>query len=229
MLNLSTLKKTFTLQQDQTDCGVACLLSLVKYYKGSNSIEKLRELSGTNITGTTMLGLYQSANKIGFDAEAFEADMPNLKALNEPSILHVLMEGNLQHYIVCYGYDAYLNLFVIGDPAKGLLELNETDLDKIWQSKALLQLKPNADFVFKKDQQNAKWQWFKQLIKDDINILTLTMILGVLATILNLATAIFSQKLIDKILPSGDQQKLITSLILLFLVLLIRAGLSFIR
>ncbi len=229
MLNHTTLKKTFTLQQDQTDCGVACLLSLIKYYKGSNSIEKLRELSGTNTTGTTLLGLYQSANKIGFNAEAFEADMPNLKALNEPCILHVLMEGNLQHYVVCYDYDANLDLFIIGDPAKGLSELKEAELAKIWQSKALLQLKPNDDFVFKKEQQHAKWQWFKQLIKDDINILTLTMILGVLAAILNLATAIFSQKLIDKILPSGDQQKLITSLILLFLVLLIRAGLSFIR
>lgn len=55
------------------------------------------------------------------------------------------------------------------------------------------------------------------------------MVLGVLATVLNLATAIFSQKLIDKILPSGDQKKLIISLILLFLVLIIRAGLGFIR
>ncbi|RZL60393.1 MAG: ATP-binding cassette domain-containing protein, partial [Pedobacter sp.] len=62
-----------------------------------------------------------------------------------------------------------------------------------------------------------------------INILTITMVIGILVTVLNLATAIFSQKLIDKILPSGDQQKLIISLILLFLVLLIRAGLSFMR
>lgn len=229
MLNLSKLKKTFTLQQDQSDCGVACLLSLTQYYGGANTLEKLRELSGTNTTGTTLLGLYQSANKIGFTAEAFEADMPNLKILNEPCILHVLVEDSLQHYVVCYGYDAYLGVFIIGDPAKGLTQLKETELDKIWQSKTLLQLKPNESFEHKKQQNNAKWLWFKGLIKDDINILTITMVLGILATVLNLATAIFSQKLIDKILPSGNQQKLITSLILLFLVLLIRAGLSFIR
>lgn len=229
MLNLSAIKKTFVLQQDQTDCGVTCLFSLINYYNGTNTLEKLRELSGTNTTGTTLLGLYQCANKIGFTSEAFEADMPNLIALNEPCILHVVMEGNLQHYVVCYGYDAYLGAFVIGDPAKGLCQLTKTELDKIWQSKALLQLQPNQTFVLKKQQQNAKWLWFKQLIKDDLNILTITMVLGVLATVLNLATAIFSQKLIDKILPSGNQQKLITSLILLFLVLLIRAGLSFMR
>lgn len=229
MLNLSTIKKTFTLQQDQTDCGVACLLSLIQYYKGTSTLQKLRELSGTNTTGTTLLGLYQSANKIGFNAEAFEADLPNLKTLNEPCILHVLMEGNMQHYIVCYGYDAYLGIFIVGDPAKGLTELNENELNKVWQSKTLLQLKPNDSFELKKQQNNAKWLWFKGLIKDDVNILTITMVLGILATVLNLATAIFSQKLIDKILPSGNQQKLITSLILLFLVLLIKAGLGFIR
>ncbi|RQO65996.1 peptidase C39 [Pedobacter sp. KBW06] len=229
MLSTNTIKKTFTLQQDQSDCGVACLLSVVRYHQGINTLEKLRELSGTNITGTTLLGLYQCANKIGFTAEAFEADISNLKTLNEPSILHVVIGGNLQHYIISYGYDAYSGIFIIGDPAKGLIELNETELENIWQSKALLQLKPNNSFVFKNEQQNAKWLWFKQLIKGDLNILTITMVLGVLATILNLATAIFSQKLIDKILPSGDQQKLIISLILLFLVLLIRAGLSFMR
>ncbi|MGF1926009.1 MAG: peptidase domain-containing ABC transporter, partial [Bacteroidia bacterium] len=143
--------------------------------------------------------------------------------------MHVVIEDNLQHYIICYGYDASLGLFIVGDPGKGLAKLDETELNRIWQSKTLLQLKANNSFVFEKEQQNAKWLWFKQLIKDDLNILTITMILGVLATILNLATAIFSQKLIDKILPSGDQKKLITSLILLFLVLLIRAGLSFMR
>ena len=126
MLNLPSLKKTFTLQQDQTDCGVACLLSLIQYYKGTNTLEKLRELSGTNTSGTTLLGLYQCANKLNFTTEAFEADIPNLKALNEPCILHVLMEGNLQHYVVCYGVDD--SSFIIGDPAKGIITLSEEEL-----------------------------------------------------------------------------------------------------
>jgi ATP-binding cassette, subfamily C, bacteriocin exporter len=66
------LQKTFTLQQGQSDCGVACLLSLVKYYGGDNRLEKLRELSGTTQEGTTLLGLYQSANQIGFMQKAWK-------------------------------------------------------------------------------------------------------------------------------------------------------------
>lgn len=229
MINLSILRKTFTLQQDQSDCGVACLLSIIRYYGGANTPEKLRELSGTTITGTTLLGLYQCANKIGFNAEAFEADLNNIIALKKPCILHVLMVGNLQHYIVCYGYDSNLGVFIVGDPAKGITQLKETDLNEIWQSKTLLQLQINESFELKKDQNNIKWLWFRDLVKHDINILIIAMVLGIFATVLNLATAIFSQKLIDKILPSGNHEKLITSLILLFLILLIRVGISFIR
>ena len=57
-MNLKHIEKTHTLQLDQSDCGVACLLSVIKLYEGNNSLEKLRELSGTTKQGTTMLGLY---------------------------------------------------------------------------------------------------------------------------------------------------------------------------
>ncbi|MDZ7900743.1 MAG: cysteine peptidase family C39 domain-containing protein [Arcicella sp.] len=140
------LQKTFMLQQGQSDCGVACLLSLVKYYGGDNRLERLRELSGTTQEGTTLLGLYQSANQIGFDAEGMEADgTDNLKDLENPVILHVLMEGTLQHYVVYFGFEN--NKFIIGDPAKGIVKLSESELLSIWQSKALLQLTPNESFV----------------------------------------------------------------------------------
>ena len=98
------LQQTFKLQQDQSDCGVACLLSIIQYYKGSNSLEKLRELSGTTKQGTTLLGLFQAANQLGFTAQGNEADIQAIIDHKEPLILHVVIEERLQHYIVCYGY-----------------------------------------------------------------------------------------------------------------------------
>lgn len=58
------IQSSIELQQDQSDCGVACLLSVIKYYGGNSSIETIRKLSGTNITGTTLLGLYQAATSL---------------------------------------------------------------------------------------------------------------------------------------------------------------------
>lgn len=107
-------KKTFVLQHDQSDCGVACLSSLINYYGGNGDLEKLRRLSGTTRQGTTLLGLYQAANQLGFSAEGNEADLKALMEHPEPVILHTTIEKRLQHYIICYGY--YKNKFIIGDP-----------------------------------------------------------------------------------------------------------------
>jgi ATP-binding cassette subfamily B protein len=90
-------------QQDQSDCGVACLLSIIKYYGGNSTLEILRKLSGTNITGTTLLGLYQAANSLGFNTEGCEADLATLFKHPSPVILHVLIGNKLDHYVVCYG------------------------------------------------------------------------------------------------------------------------------
>jgi ABC-type bacteriocin/lantibiotic exporter with double-glycine peptidase domain len=123
----------FIQQQDQADCGVACLLSIVHYYGGSNTLENLRRLSGTSITGTTLLGLYQAANAIGFTAEGCEADMAALINHKEPCILHVLMDRQLQHYIVYYGITETNGeiSFIIGDPAKGIIHLSRNELNEI--------------------------------------------------------------------------------------------------
>src|ERR1043165_577528 len=92
-----------TFQQDQSDCGVACLLSIIQYYGGVNTFDNLRRLSGTNVTGTTLLGLYNAARECGFHAEGCEADIQSLIEHEPPCILHVIAEGSQQHYVVCFG------------------------------------------------------------------------------------------------------------------------------
>ena len=59
------INKTFTRQLDQTDCGVACLLSILHYYGGDATRERLRESSGTSVQGTSLLGLFQTAQSLG--------------------------------------------------------------------------------------------------------------------------------------------------------------------
>jgi ABC-type bacteriocin/lantibiotic exporter with double-glycine peptidase domain len=46
------------------------LQSIVNYYGGSVGLEVLRERSGTNKQGTTLLGLWQAAQETGFTAVA---------------------------------------------------------------------------------------------------------------------------------------------------------------
>ncbi|WP_299363078.1 peptidase domain-containing ABC transporter [Winogradskyella sp.] len=219
-LHQKHLEKTFIRQHDQSDCGVACLLSLIQYYNGTCSIEKLRELSGTNKQGTTLLGLYQAANKLGFTAHGNEADMQALIDHGDPLILHVVIEYRLQHYVVCYGYKN--ETFTIGDPAKGIANYTKEELDAIWISKTCLTLEPNANFVKAKTKANEKKQWFIKLLKEDYRLIGFSFLLGLGMAVLGMAMAIFSQKLIDDILPSKDFKKLITGIALVAFLLLIR-------
>ena len=232
-MNLKHIEKTHTLQLDQSDCGVACLLSVIKLYEGNNSLEKLRELSGTTKQGTSMLGLYQVANKIGFNADGCEADIQALIDHKQPVILHVVMEEQLQHYVVCYSYSPPSGesegAFLIGDPAKGTYYLTIEELDKIWVSKSCLTLEPNENFIKKTLEKNTKRNWFLKILKEDYNLLGISLLLGVFVAGLGMAMSLFSQKLIDDILPSQNIKKLITGIVLLTVLLLARVGLSVLR
>lgn len=222
-----TLSKTHVLQHDQSDCGVACLLSILKYYNGDSSLEKLRELSGTTKQGTTLLGLYQAANQLGFDANGCEADLQAVIDHPTPLILHVVIEDRLQHYVVCYGFKN--EIFIIGDPAKGITAYTKDELTAIWKSKTCLTLTPNKSFVNAAETKQSKKQWFLNLLKEDAQLLSISVVIGVGVALLGLAMAIFSQKLIDDILPSQNTQKLVTGIGLLAFLLLIRVLFSVLR
>ncbi|WP_417368543.1 peptidase domain-containing ABC transporter [Gelidibacter japonicus] len=219
-LKNKSLQKTFVLQHDQSDCGVACMLSLIRYYGGSNTLEKLRELSGTTKQGTTLLGLYQAASTLGFTAQGNEADIQALIDHKAPLILHVVIEERLQHYVVCYGYKN--DKFIIGDPAKGIVSYTKDELESIWKSKTCLTLSPNNDFVKTETHNRNKKQWFLKLLKEDYRLISFSVLLGLGMAVLGMVMAIFSQKLIDDILPSKNLTKLITSIALVGFLLLVR-------
>ncbi|NIM36322.1 MAG: ATP-binding cassette domain-containing protein [Hydrotalea flava] len=218
-------------QQDQKDCGVACLLSLIRYYGGDNDFENLRRLSGTTITGTTLLGLFQAAQATGFDAEGCEADMEALLTHPSPCILHVLLENRLQHYVVYFGTTIKKDkqLLIVGDPSKGIVHYTPDELEAIWQSRACLVLTPNGSFQKTKDIVSNKKQWFKELIKQDAPLLMIAAVMGIAIAALGLTMSIFSQRLIDEFLPRKQYNKLYTGIGLVFFLLMAKESVTLLR
>jgi ATP-binding cassette, subfamily C, bacteriocin exporter len=228
---ITEIKARFAFQNDQSDCGVACLLSVIQYYQGFSGLESLRKLSGTNTSGTTLLGLYYAALQLGFDAEGCEADIAALFMHDSPCILHVTLEGNLQHYVVCFGSTEKNGelKFIIGDPAKGIIYLSSDELGQIWKSKACLTLKPNSRFQKASEIGKAKRKWIMNLIKEDISLLTIAAVIGTSVAALGLVMAIFSQRLIDDILPKRNYSKLTIGIVLVFILLIVKEALSALR
>ncbi|MBV5280859.1 MAG: peptidase domain-containing ABC transporter [Paludibacter sp.] len=225
---LKQIRKDHILQRYQSDCGVACLLSIIQYYGGSESIERLRELSGTTMQGTTLFGLYQTAEKMGFEASGVRGEIRELKNNEVPVVLHFLYEDGLEHYVVCYGYNAE-DGFLIGDPATEVKYLTEKELDLYWKKRFCLILSPNKNFRTTKATSKKKRKLFIQLLKVDYKLLFFTVLIGMCIALLGMAMSIFSQKLIDNILPAHNIHKLISGIILLALLLILRVGFMVLR
>ena len=224
---INKIRKNSIFQHDSTDCGAACLVSVIKYFGGSSTIEKIRKLSGTTQSGTSMLGLYQAANQCGMDATGYEASIKDIADFKDILILHVTNEDGFEHFIVDFGYEK--GNFLIWDPAKGFEIMSGDELGKIWPGKKCLGLVINNSFKFEKENRKAKQEWILKTIKPEKDILLISVIVGILISVLGLVMAVFTQKLIDKILPSGKMEILIMASLLVLVLLSSRIVLSAIR
>ena len=221
------IEKSFVRQHDMTDCGAACLLSLIRYYGGESSILHLREISGTSNSGTTLLGLYQAAETMGFDAQGAEANgILDLIEHGKPCILAVIIDKVLSHFVICYGYEN--ERFIISDPGKGVVEMTEQELSDTWTRKCLL-LEPNTHFVKKETVIGKKKSWVQDLLRDDYGLLGASVAIGLVIAILGMVMAVFSQRLVDDVLPSHNTTKLVAGIILVLVLLLAKVVISVLR
>lgn len=226
-IDISRIKHASLKQHDSTDCGAACLASIIRYFGGSASIEKIRRLSGTSQAGTTMLGLYQAAQECGMKAVGYEAAISDLKAYKGILILHITRGNKYEHYVVCHGFSD--QRFVIWDPAIGLIYLNAEELEEMWLSHKCLSVSPGNEFNYAKAERKDKRRWICQTIKPDKDLIIASVCIGMIIAILGAVMAVFTQKLLDKILPYGDISILITSALLVFSLLCVRVILNSIR
>jgi len=216
-INIKKIKEKSLLQNDSTDCGAACLASAIRYMGGDSNIETIRKLSGTSQSGTTMLGLYQAAIASSMEAKGYEASVADIVTFRGLLILHVTPELRHDHYILSFGFED--DHFIIWDPAKGLINKSAEELEKIWLSRRCLSIAPGKDFTYKSAQESDKRKWLINTIKPEKELLMISILLGILISALGTVMAVFTQKLIDKILPSGEIKILIITSVLVLVLL----------
>ena len=111
-----------------SDCGPACLAMVARYYRGSVSIAKIREQTGTNSMGTSLRALSDGAASIGFKPVAIKSVENEgedcLSEVSLPCIAHMIVDEDLLHYVVIFKIKR--NTIIISDPAEGLLKSPET-------------------------------------------------------------------------------------------------------
>ena len=89
-------------QRDIADCGAACLASVAAHYRLRLPVSRIRQYAGTDKRGTTVLGLIEVAEKLGFQAKAAKGPLESLSKIPLPAIAHVIVKNGLHHFVVLY-------------------------------------------------------------------------------------------------------------------------------
>ncbi len=202
-------------QQDEMDCGAACLASVAGYYGLKMPVARLRRLAGTDREGTSIYGLVKAAEKLGFTAKGMKGDPGALLSdIPLPAIAHVIKDGNILHFMVIYEISA--ERVTAADPARGIVKYSFQDFVSIWTG-ALIFIEPGSHGTAVSSDTagpgNPEYPSFGSRLRNILapakkQILLLFM-LSLLITGAGIAASFYFALITDTIVPSGSRGMLI--------------------
>ena len=205
------MSKIEVLQDGIKECGAACLLSVIKYYGGNVSLERLLELTKTTKEGTNFYNIQVAAKEIGLISKGYKIDnIDKLNELEKPFISQIV-KNNYKHFVVVYKIKN--NKITIMDPAKGMIKLTTDEFNNIWTGYILV-IEP-----YKKLPIYNENNYIVSIIKNTI-LYNKKIILNLfsLTVIVTLFTCIYSyyfKIIIDKVLTTNKLNLLIITVIFL--------------
>jgi len=212
-------------QYDRTDCGPAALLSVLRGWGGDAGLAEVRDLAGTDVRGTTLLGLLHAARRLGMEARGVRANLRELERQPLPCLVLLTLPEGSTHYVVVdrIGQDAVW----IRDPASGRIRMPRSEFERLWRSGAALLLEPTSDL--RSSPQTGWIRWFSGTLREDRTWLLQSIFLGCIGTGLGLGIAIFVQVLVDRLIPEGDSRLILLSGLALLGILTVRAASNLLR
>ena len=124
------------LQEGSKDCGAASLLSIIRYYGGDISLDRLIDMTKTTKEGTNFYNLKDAANKMGLMGIGYKVDdISKLLDIKEPFIVQVKV-NNFFHFVVVYRISD--NKVLLMDPSVGKVTMDLFDFSSMWTGYIML-------------------------------------------------------------------------------------------
>lgn len=218
------LKKFIVLQDGIKECGSACLLSIIRYYQGNISLNRLLELTNTNKNGTNFYNISKAAKEVGLNSKAYKLDdISTCYDMTNPFISQVII-NNYYHFVVVYKMKN--NKITIMDPAKGIITTSMEKFKKIFTGNILL-LEP-----YKKlpnyEENNYLLEVIKTVIKDNNQLIIKLLSLTIISTIFTCLYSYHFKIIIDNILNTS-KYNLILITVIFIIILFIKKIIDYLR
>jgi ATP-binding cassette subfamily B protein len=197
-----TQKFPYYKQTEGKDCGPTCIKIIAKHYGKLINTQQLRQLSETTRSGSSLLGLSEAVESIGFRSLGVKLSYEKLLEATLPCIIH----WNKNHYVVLY--KARKDKLYISDPAHGLITYSKNEFIKHWignnadentEEGIALLVEPTPLFYqsdFDKDEKFGFHFIFKYLFK--YKKFVVQLIIGLLAgSLLQLIFPFLTQSVVD--------------------------------
>ena len=211
-------------QHSEEDCGAACLATIAKHYQRTFTLNRIREAVGTGQLGTTLLGLRQGAEALGFNTRAVRAPAEILDQMQQaplPAIIH--WKG--RHWVVLYGQQG--RKYVIADPSADIRYLSRQELSEGWKNWAMLLLQPDPTRFYAQPDEEviSGFGRFLRRVWPYRAIILQALVCAQVIGLLSLATPFLIQILTDDVLIRGDSRLLAAVAITVIVMNLISSSL----
>ncbi|MXZ44179.1 MAG: ATP-binding cassette domain-containing protein [Gammaproteobacteria bacterium] len=182
------------LQMHATECGAACLGSVLAYFGRWVPLTQLREKCEVSRDGSSAASIVRAARHYGLECKGLSVNANLLKNLSLPLILF----WQFSHFVVLEGISE--RHFYLNDPASGRRKLTKEEFVKGYSGIAL-QLKPGEDFT-----RGGEWpNLFKQLrtfLSGAWRVLTGVFACAVTMTLLALVIPVSLTVFVDEVMQN---------------------------
>jgi ATP-binding cassette subfamily B protein RaxB len=225
MLQAATIvgrRTPLILQTETAECGLACLAMIAGRYGHRVDLPALRQRYNLSLRGTTLHDLVRIASGMRLATRALRAELPHLRRLRLPCILH----WDHNHFVVLIRVRA--RRIVIHDPAVGRRNVTVQEVNKRFTG-IVLEGWPTESFERKTERARVRiWDLLRRtdgFAAVATQVLTMSLVLEVIGLVIPIGF----QLVLDDVVVSDDRDLLTLIALGLGLVLAFRALIDFVR
>ena len=189
-------------QKDLTDCGVACLATISRFYGSHIPLNKIREYAKTDKLGNSADSLTIASKKLNMDAvvKKTEDKTAIIEYKHLPVIAHLITKTMLEHYVVIY--NIYKNEVTIADPATGIIKYELSEFLEMWTG-VIIDIIPNNLFT-KTKKEYSTIRKLLNILTNSRSLLLNIFIYSFIITGIGIATSLFYLLIMDYFIPNNS-------------------------